>query len=423
MAGDSLIAVGLSHRTAPVEVRERMAFSPDEVRRRLAELRHEHICDEAILLSTCNRVELYAVPSGGDITRVAAYLEAFRGPRGEPIGSYLYWHRGRSAVEHLFRVASSLDSLVVGEPQILGQVRDAVKTAEEVESMGRVLRPLSRQCLSVAKRVRTETTIGRSRVGVGNAGVDLAQQIFGALDGRRAMLIGAGEMGRQVARALLSAGLTELVVVNRTYERAVEVAGEYGGTAIAMERMTDYLPRVDVVICASGAQRPILRVPEIKVAIRARRYRPLFLVDLAVPRNVDPAVGELDEAYLFNVDDLVQVVEQGRREREEASKVALKLVNEEVTRFVSRLAEINVGPRLGQVVRRAEAVRQAELERSHKLVDGLEPAQRKALDAMTRAMMKKVLDEPLRAIRDAARSGDAERLAVLLEQWSIEDDA
>lgn len=418
----SLLVVGMSHRTAPVEVRERLAMGESEVRRRLAELRSASICDEALLLSTCNRVELYAIPAGGDIERIADYFREFRLPTGQSIDPYLYWHRGHKAVLHLFRVASSLDSLVVGEPQILGQVRSAVKTAEESDALGRVLRPLSRQCLSVAKKVRSTTDIGKSRVGIGNVGVDLAMHIFGSLTDKRAMLIGTGEMGQQVARALRNAGLDELVVTNRTFERAVEVASDHAGTAIAFERMGEYLSRVDVVIAASGADRPIVERRQVRQAIKSRRYRPLFLVDLSVPRNIDPQVAHLDEAFLFNIDDLVQVMERGKQARAQASAEAQRLVEEEASRFSVSMADVEIGPRIGKLVQHVETLRALEVDKSRRLVSQLDAEGLKDLDAMTRALVKKVLAEPLRAIREAARTGQIDKAEALLRALGIEEE-
>jgi glutamyl-tRNA reductase len=307
-----ILALGVNHHTAPVEIRERLALDEAGVRRHLELLRSRGLASEALLLSTCNRVELYAVPGESGTEGLLDWFRTFRGPRGESLDRFLFRHDGPEAVRHLFRVASSLDSLVVGEPQILGQVKEAVRVAEESRSLGRVLGALCRRTLQVAKKIRTDTEIGRNRVGVGNAGVDLALQIFGGLEGRRALLLGVGEMGTQVAHALKVAGLAELVVANRTFERAVEFATAESATAIPWDRFEEYLSRVDIVIAATGSSKPIVDRAMVATALRRRRWQPLFLVDLSVPRNVDPKVDELDGAYLFNVDDLRQVVDQGR---------------------------------------------------------------------------------------------------------------
>ena len=401
-----ILALGVNHHTAPLEIRERLALDEAGVRRHLELLRTRGLASEALLLSTCNRVELYAVPAGGSSDGLVDWFRTFRGPRGEDIERFLFRREGPEAVRHLFRVASSLDSLVVGEPQILGQVKEAVRVAEESASLGRVLNALCRRTLQVAKRVRTDTEIGRNRVGVGNAGVDLALQIFGGLDGRRALLLGVGEMGTQVAHALRTAGLAELVVANRTFERAVEIATAESATAIPWDRFEEYLSRVDIVIAATGSSKPIVDRAMIATALRRRRYAPLFLVDLSVPRNVDPRVDELEGAYLFNVDDLRQVVDAGRAAREAARAEAERVVGDEASRFVAALHETQVGPRIGEITRHFEGLRAAEIERSRKLVDSLDDAQREALDKLTRALVKKVLHRPLQQLHEAARSGD-----------------
>jgi len=411
----------MNHRTAPVEIRELLATDPEGVRSRLVQLRSDGIVDEALLVSTCNRVELYAVtPPSRDPIR--SWMNSFRSADGRSIEPHLYWHDGPDAVRHLFRVASALDSLVLGEPQILGQVKDAIRLAEEAGSMGRVLNRLTQRTLTVAKRVRTETALGRSRVGIGNAGVDLALQIFGTLDQKRAMLIGTGEMGRQVARALLNSGLEELIVVNRTYESAVELAAQFNGTPVAMERMAEYLSRVDVVVAATGARKPIIDAAMVRAALAARRYRPIFLVDLAVPRNIAEDVERVDQAFLFNVDDLEQVMDAGIEAREAASREATQLVDDEVTRFMQSLVEVDVGPRLGAITQRAEQMRVSELERSRRLLDSLDERQRADLDALTKALTKKILHQPLAAVRNAARGGDISALSVLLASWGETDD-
>lgn len=413
MAADatSLLAVGLSHHTAPVAIRERFAMDPEAVRDELQYLRESELAREAFFISTCNRVELYAVPSPGRAAAVRDRLAIRHGVQGS---NYFYRHNGTDAVRHLFRVASSLDSLVVGEPQILGQVKAALRVAEEAASLGTILHRLAQRSLWVAKQVRTRTEIGRHNVGIGNAGVALARQIFSTLRGRRVMLVGVGEMGRQVARAMLTHGVDELVVTNRTFEKAVELAEAHGGTPVAYERMRDYLPRVDIVITATGATRPILAASDIKAALKQRRYRPLFLVDLSVPRNIDEDVERLDQAYLFNVDDLVKVMERGRAARQAASTQAEAICVEEANRFIEQLAVLEVNDDLARITRWAEEVRTAELARSKKL-DGLTEEQRVAVEAMSRAMVKKILHRPLQGVRAAAKAGEAERLAWLLE--------
>jgi len=413
MAADAqrLFAVGMSHHTAPISVRERMALDEVGVRELLGRLRTDGICREGMVLSTCNRVEIYSVADS--LAQVREYL-----PRAED--RYLFWHQGQEAVRHLFRVASSLDSMVVGEPQILGQVRDAVRVAEEAASLGPLLRPLTQRTLSVAKRVRNETDIGRNRVGIGNAGVDLAMQVFGGLGDKRALLVGVGEMGRQVARALLGEGLQELLITNRTFEHSAELATRHGGTAVPFDRLTDYLARVDILIAATGARQPLITQTMVREALRARRYRPVFLVDLAVPRNIAPSVDDIDEAFLFNIDDLQQVVKTGIRLREDAAETANQLVDAEAEKFVRSLSELDIAPKIQGLTAAADVIRQAEIGRSKKLVDSLDPDQRAALEHLTRALVKKLLHRQIQAARTAAREGDSVRLEALLQGWEDE---
>jgi glutamyl-tRNA reductase len=418
-ASGRLVAVGLSHHTAPVEVRERVSMDETAVRRTLERLRSQRVVDEAMLLSTCNRMELYGTVR--DEEGLRAFFGEFRGPEGERIDPYLYWYRDREAVYHLFKVASSLDSLVLGEPQILGQVKEAVRLAEQETSLGRVLHPLARRTLSVAKRVRSETDIGKSRVGIGNAGVDLAMQIFGSLHGKRAMLVGVGEMGRQVAQALVTAGLEELLVANRTFERSVEFAEATGATPVPYERLEDYLARADIVLAATGAQQPIITADMVRRSLRQRRYHTVFLIDLSVPRNIDAAVDDLEEAYLFNIDDLSKVVEEGRQLRAQAAEAAHQMVSEEADRFLESLRTVDVNDDLRKLMTTAEALRVAELERSTKLTRTLDAKQLKSLDALTKALVKKLLHRHTMAIREAARAGDLERVTTLLEPWKEEE--
>ena len=406
-----LFAVGLSHHTAPIAVRERMALDEAGARELLGRLRSDGVVREAMLLNTCNRVELYSVADTMD--QVRRYL-----PRAED--RYLFGFQGREAVQHLFRVASSLDSLVLGESQILGQVRDAVRVAEESASLGPILRPLTERTMMVAKRVRTETDIGRSRVGIGNAGVDLAMQVFGGLSDKRALLVGVGEMGRQVARALLGEGLRELLITNRTFEKAAALATQHGGTAVPFDRLLEYLPRVDIVIAATGARQPLITAPMVKIAMRTRRYRPVFLVDLAVPRNIDPAVEDIDEAFLFNIDDLQQVVRTGVQQRELAAQAAGRLVDAEADKFIRSLVDIDIAPKIRVITQAADAIRANELARSKKLIDSLDDGQRDALENLTKAMVRKLLHRQIGALKQAARDGDRVLLEAFLKTWEDE---
>lgn len=417
-----LVAIGVSHHTAPVAVRERLALDPDAVMTEIDALRRAGLAREALVVSTCNRVELYAVPGEAGPGPLAERWSRRRVAARETAERYLYMHRDTAAVRHLFRVASALDSLVLGEPQILGQVKTAVRLAGDAGALGAVLNRLTQRTFWVAKQVRTRTELGRATVGVGNAGVKLAESIFTSLDGRRAMLVGTGEMGRQVAAAMVHAGVGELVVANRTFDRAVALAEGFGGTPIHLDRVSEYLARVDIVIVATAAARPVIEAADVAEALRVRRYAPLFLVDLSVPRNIDPAVDRLERAFVFNVDDLRQVTERGMAAREEASTQAEAFVAREADRFARRLGDLRVNERIGAVVRTVEALRIEELARSERVLAELTDAQRAGIDAMTRALAKKVLHRPLAQLRAALRAGDVSAAEAILAAWDAPAD-
>ncbi|MCB9765297.1 MAG: glutamyl-tRNA reductase [Alphaproteobacteria bacterium] len=422
LGGQELVTIGLSHRTAPVALREQVAITQERIPEHLEAFRARQLSQESVILSTCNRVEIYALVAAEDQGQgIARYLAQAHGLPARQLDAHLYRYAGADAVSHLFRVASSLDSLVVGEPQILGQVKEAFRVAEDHHAVGRYLAPLMRRALSVAKRVRTETRIGQEPVSVGSAGVELARQLFGRLAGRRALLIGAGEMGRAVARSMLGQGVEELVVANRTYERATDLAKEFGGTAVHLDQLERYLGQVDIVVTSTGSQRHLLTRAFMSPIMRARRYRPLFLVDLSVPRNIEPQVHDLEGAYLFNVDDLTEVAQRGLQRRQEEASRAETIVRQEATRCYRSLGARSADPIIAAITRGAEAARRAELERSAPTLDQLTPEQRQVVDAMSRAMFKRFLHNALRQARRLGEQGDDEGLRVLSEAFGAED--
>lgn len=417
-----LVSVGLSHRTAPVHVREQLAIPADRVAAHLQGLR-EHGSQEALILSTCNRVEVYAVVDPGQGHHgVLRYLARAHGVRERSLERHTYRFQGSGAVAHLFRVASSLDSLVLGEPQILGQVKTAFAIAAEHHAVGRVMQPLLRRTLHVAKKVRTETRIGRASVSVGSAGVDLAKRFFGSLDKRRVLMVGAGEMGRLVGQALFAQGAAELVITNRSYPRAATLAQDLGATAVHMEQLDDYLERVDIVVVSTGSQDHLITRAQMAPIQRARRYRPLLLVDLSVPRNVAPDVHELEGAFLYNIDDLQQLSQGNLERRQQAATRAEALVAEEAERCYRSLGARTADPVIARVTAAAERARQLELERSHHLMEALDPDQRRVVDAMTRAMFKRFLHNGLAKAKDLAERGDTQGLQVLDDAFGQGDD-
>ncbi|MCP4803875.1 MAG: glutamyl-tRNA reductase [Proteobacteria bacterium] len=424
MIGDlELVSLGLNHKTAPVEIRERLAMGDGQIPQHFQAIKSDQLSSETVILSTCNRVELYAVvhpDDGGD--RLTRYLAQAHGLKHRDLTSHLYQFKGSRAVSHLFRVASSLDSMVVGEPQILGQVKTAFSLAREHGAVGRIMHPLMRRTLTVAKRVRTETKIGEASVSVGTAGVDLARQVFGRLDGKRALLLGAGEMGRLVARALLTHGVDELVVANRTYERAVEVARQFGGTAVHLDQVDAYLERVDIAVVSTSARHHVVDVGRMVGVMRARRFKPLFLVDLSVPRNVAPGVHEIEGAYVFNIDDLSQVARQGLERREEQATVAEAIVRKEAERCYESLGARSADPVITRIIQAGESARRAELDRSSGTLDELTPKQREVIDAMTRSMLKRTLHNVIHQARALALASDEDGLRALGDAFEGDDE-
>lgn len=411
-----LVAVGLSHHTAPVDLRERMAVPSDDVAGTLAGLQAAGVGREGVLVSTCNRVELYAVPEEGRSAHDLAhwFLES-RGLRLRSVGPHVYVHEQEEALRHLFRVTSSLDSMIVGEPQILGQVKEAYRLAAERAAAGPVMHRVMDSALRVAKRVRTETDIGREAVSVGRAGVELAKQVLGELTGRSALLVGAGAHGKLVARTLLSHGLGELVVANRTFARASELAGTFGGSAIHMEELPRYLERVDLVLTSTAAGRVLIDRASLAPVVRKRRFRALVLIDLSVPRNIDPACNALEGVYRFDVDDLTHLAGQGVERRRAAAEVAERIVAEESGAAWRALQVEQVHERLGRAMRRAEAVRAAEMARLEPLLSRLDERERRSVDAATRAIVKKILHPSLALVRARAEAGDLDGLDALLD--------
>lgn len=406
-----LVAIGISHHTAPVELREKLAMAPERMPEVLAALRSEGIGREGLVLSTCNRVELYAVPEpsvGPD--RLAEWLADRAGTALRTVDSHLYRYQEQDALRHVFRVVSSLDSMVVGEPQIVGQVRDAYRLAQTHHTVGPVLHQVMDKALQVAKRVRNETDIGREAVSVGRAGVELARQVLGSLDGRAALLIGAGAHGKLVARALLDYGLAELVVANRTFQRAVELANRFGGSAVHMDDLSRYLERVDIVIASTASGQQIISRADVAPATKRRRYRSLVMIDLSVPRNIAVDVNELEGVYRFDIDDLSQIAEAGKEKRQLAAESAERIVMEEVRACWEVLEGELVAQGIKRLTQHGEALRIAELARNESLLAKLDPKDRESIEAMTRALLKKLLHEPLGYVRKSAAEGRGDRV-------------
>ncbi len=407
----TLFVAGMSHRTAPLEVREALALEEDKLREVLAALGTDGPAAELMILSTCNRVEVYGVAEVPGEARAAAFraLGAHRGVTLTAVEPHLVTATQDEAVRHAFRVAASLDSLVVGEPQILGQVKDAFALAQACRTVGPMLSALMSQAFSVAKRVRTETEVGRLAVSVSSTAVELARKIFGTLEGKSVLLLGAGEMAELAARLLMEGGAMPLYVANRTAARSRDLAHALAGTAVAMSDVPAVMARVDVVIAATAAPEPVVRVADARAAAHARGARPLFLIDLGVPRNVEAAVNDLDGVFCYDVDDLQQVVEANLRERQREAQRAESLVEREVAKFLARLRDVEVVPTIVSLRERLEAIRRGELDKALARLPGASEETRQVLEALSQSIVNKVLHTPIEKLRDSSRAGHGRR--------------
>jgi glutamyl-tRNA reductase len=409
----NLILVGVSHRSAPVEIRERMNIHESRLPAALTDLVARDGVREALILSTCNRVDLAAAGEEGSESEplLRRFLADYHHCDPAVFDRHLYWHRNADAVRHLFRVASSLDSMILGEPQILGQFKQAYLAAREVGALSGPLRDISEQALAVGRRVRRETGLGASAVSVSYAAVELARKIFGKLDGKTIFILGAGKMSELAARHLVSTGATSILVANRTFERALELAAAFGGSAVPFEDIFNHLQRADIVISSTDSPDFVITREAAEHLLAGRRQRPMFFVDIAVPRDIDPAVNELDNAFVYDIDDLERVVKENREERRREAARAEKIVEEEVERTLRRLASRELAPTIVALEQRLEGIREAEIERHRARLDGLTPEQRESVDALTRGMLNKILHGPITEMK--SRAGGPEHGALV----------
>jgi len=419
---ERLFVAGLSHRTAPIAVREQLVVDEDKLREILADLTGRGTCAEVMIVSTCNRVEVYGVAEAPGEARGAAFRQmgAHRGlglPVLEPL---LYSLDGAEAVQHAFRVASSLDSMVLGEPQILGQVKDAFALAQSCRTVGPVLHSLMSQAFAVAKRVRSDTEVGRHAVSVSFAAVELARKIFDGLDGRSVLLVGAGEMGELAARHFQDHGTLPVYVANRTAGRAQALARELAGTAVPFEDLFSVMGQVDIVITSTAAGEAIITAGDVAPELPGRRGRPLFFIDISVPRNVDPAVNDLDNVFVYDVDDLRSVVEANLRERKRQAQQAESLVEREVAKFADRLRSLEVVPTIVSLREKLEEIRKTELSRTLSRLPGADEVTRQALEALSQGIVNKILHAPTVKLRDSSKAGHGHRwIEVISELFGL----
>ncbi len=407
-----IFLVGLSHKTAPVELREKISFAEEAIPEGLEKLRAQSI-PESIILSTCNRVEILGEceNSGKGIEIIKNFLATEHGVALADLEPHLYLREGDEAIRHIFRVASSLDSMMVGEPQILGQFKNAFTVASEAKATGIILNRLMHKAFSVAKRVKTETGIARSAVSISYAAVELAKKIFDDLTDKTVMLIGAGEMCELAAKHLMQNGAKKMLVTNRTYSRAVELAQEFNGSAIRFENFIESLIRTDIIISSTGASHYILHHHDVKEVIHQRRNKPIFMIDIAVPRDLDPEINKIDNVYLYDIDNLQAVIDTNIEERQKEAEKADDIVIQEVQTFGRWLASLKVTPMIVLLRERLEQIRKEEFNKTLPRLNGISEKERKAIESMSMAIINKVLHGPMKALK----SGNPEEKETLME--------
>ena len=406
----NFLIVGLNHKSAPIEIREKLSFPSATIQEPLAKLCSLKAINEGVILSTCNRVEVMGVTNDVDkgLWQIKSFLSSFHSISMSELDSHLYTYSCEEAVRHIFRVACSLDSMVLGEPQILGQVKEAFGYATEHGTSGVIINKLFHKAFNVAKRVRTETKISSSAVSISYAAVELAKKIFGELQDKSVMLIGAGEMGELAARHLANNGIKEIFIANRTFERAVNMAKGFNGTPVMFREILHYLKRVDIIITSTAARDFIITPEMVKEAMRERRNSPAFFIDIAVPRNIDPKVNKVSNVYLFDVDDLQGVVAANLKEREKEARYAEKIVMEELEGFCQWVSSLNVVPTIKALRERFENIRKLEIEKTLPGLKNITEKEKKSLEAMTSAIINKILHHPVTHLKKEHDSAEGD---------------
>ncbi len=411
----NFFVIGVNHKTAPVEVRERFAIPEDRLPEAMKMLAGYAGIEEGMIVSTCNRVEMLArsVNGNADMRGFVRQLYNIDPLQYEP---YLYEYRDTEAVRHIFRVASSLDSMVVGEPQILGQVKEAYATARALGTVNSQLDALLTRAFAVAKRVRTDTSIASSSVSIASVAVDLAKKIFGSLQGKTVYLVGAGKMSELAARHFIAHGAAKIYVANRTYERAVALAKKFDGEAVPMEHLYETVDRADIVLSSTGAPVTIFRKEHGEKFLSRRKNRPMFFLDIAVPRDVDAKMNDLDGIFVYDIDDLQQVVVSHLSDRTQEAQRAEEIVNSEVEKFQERLRTLDVVPTIVSLQEHLETVRQAEIDRVRGRLGELSPEQELAVEALTRGIINKIMHTPITTLKTAAREPESTTVIELVRK-------
>jgi glutamyl-tRNA reductase len=421
----SIVLVGVNHKSAPIEVRERLAFTEDACAAGLRSLVDGQIVREGLIVSTCNRVEVLTETANGQLTdtteRVIEFLSREDVLPRSFYEAHLYTHTDDQAVRHLFRVTSSLDSMVVGEPQVLGQVRRAYSIALEAGTTGRVLNRLVHHAFRVAKRVRTETGIGANAVSISYMAVELGKKIFKSLEGQTALLIGAGEMAELSARHLVNAGVSRVLLANRTEEPATRLANQLGGEAVSFDQLSSYLAEADIVICSTAAEHYVITEQMARDALNKRRNRPSFFIDISVPRNIDPAVGDIPNVFVFDIDDLESVISSNIREREREAERAELIVESEIMQFQQALRALDIGPTIGALRQKLQDIARLEMTNQRNRLGPLTPEQERAVEALLMSTVNKISHPLLSHMRRSYDASDAETIQAWRDIFGLED--
>jgi glutamyl-tRNA reductase len=397
----NILVIGLNHKTAAIEVREKMAFDGPKLEEAIKMLKEKDAVKENIILSTCNRVEIYADVRDIDegIESIKSFISEFHDVTRELLDTSLYIHKATSAIRHIYRVGASLDSMIVGEPQILGQLKDAYDAALKNKSTGVILNKLMRKSVSVAKRIRTETRIAESAVSISFAAVELAKKIFDDLSYKSFMLIGAGEMAELAARHLINSGVRDVYVTNRTDARAEELAQEFQGRVLPFDGFVDELLHTDIIICSTGAPHYILLKDQVHRIMKNRKQKPIFIIDISVPRNIDPEINGLDNVYLYDVDNLQGIVEVNIQERAREAEKAEKIVEEEIGSLLKWQCSLSATPTIVALRKMAEDVRKVELDKTLLRMGPMEEGQIKAIEHLTMSIVNKLVHSPTAALK------------------------
>ncbi|MBI3377682.1 MAG: glutamyl-tRNA reductase [Nitrospirae bacterium] len=404
----NILIVGLNHKTADVDIRERLAFNGQKLEEGLQRIKTLPDVKEAVILSTCNRVEIYAAVTNAAAAHEAIknFISEFHGIDRSALETSLYAYEDINAVRHVFRVASSLDSMIVGEPQILGQIKDAFDFSLQKKTTGILLNKLMKKTISVAKRIRTETKIAENAVSISFAAVELAKKIFTDLSTKSFMLLGAGDMAELAARHLMSSGVKDVLVANRTYESGEKLAKEFNGRAVRFDDFIHEMVHTDIVICSTGASKYVLMKEQMQKVMKERRHKPVFIIDISVPRNIDPSINDIDNVYLYDVDDLHGIVDTNKLERQKEAEKAEGIIAEEIETFQKWLASLDSVPTVVALRNRADAVKKEEIEKLLNKLPALGEKEKEAVEYMANAIINKLIHPPTAALKEDSEDKD-----------------